>query len=74
MFHPVFAQIAHFLGDQPVPKLSCARRISIMLFSPRPGCSTLRPQQIMIEFANRLDRLFQLLIIVQPPAVVRMAQ
>src|SRR5882757_3430916 len=51
----------------PSPKLSCARRISITLSSRAPS-TRLRTQQIMIEFANGLDRLLQLLIVVQPAA------
>ena len=39
-----------------------------MLFSPLLRCGTLRAQQIVIEFANGLDRLLQFLIIAQPPA------
>src|SRR5882672_10434963 len=52
----------------PSPKLSCARRISIMLFPPHLRRGPFRAQQIMIEFANGLDRLLQLLIVVQPTA------
>src|SRR6202171_418920 len=52
----------------PSPKLSCARRISIMLLPPGLRCSPFRTQQIMIELANALDRLLQLLIIAQPAA------
>jgi hypothetical protein len=37
-------------------KPSCARRISIMPLVPNLGCGFLWPQQIMIEFANGLDR------------------
>jgi hypothetical protein len=68
MSHPVFAKIAHFLGDQPVAEASCARRISIMLLPPGPRCGPFRTQQFMIELANGLDRLLQLLIIAQPAA------
>src|SRR5712692_6086170 len=52
----------------PSPKLSCALRISITLLPPalRRGC--IRAQQVVIEFANRFDRSFQLLVIVQPAA------
>src|SRR6266545_1296866 len=52
----------------PSPKLSCARRISIMLPLAPLRCSPFRTQQLMIELANRLDRLLQLLIIAQPAA------
>src|SRR5215216_1715015 len=52
---------------KPSPKLSCARRISIMS-SPRAPSMRLRTQQIMVELADRLDRLLQLLIIVEPAA------
>src|ERR1700694_3145876 len=52
----------------PSPKLSCARRISIMLLPPGLRRSPFRTQQIMIELANGLDRLLQLLIIAQPAA------
>src|SRR5258708_13620017 len=51
----------------PSPKPSCARRISITPSSRAPS-TRLRTQQIMIEFANGLDRLLQLLIVVQPAA------
>src|SRR4029077_4629359 len=47
---------------RPSPKLRCARRISIMLFTPRL-CRRIRAQQVMIEFTNGLDRPLQLLII-----------
>src|SRR3977135_2787490 len=52
----------------PSPKLSCARRISIMLLPLDLRCRPFRTQQIMIELANGLDRLLQLLIIAQPAA------
>src|ERR1700704_5023186 len=52
----------------PSPKLSCARRISIMPLPPGLRCSPFRTQQIMIELANGLDRLLQPLIVVQPAA------
>src|ERR1700716_1305844 len=52
----------------PSPKLSCARRISIMLLSPGLRCGPFRAQQIMIELADGLDTLLQLLIIAQPAA------
>src|SRR5258708_38661934 len=29
--HPIFAKIAHLLGDQPSPKLSCAHRVSFQI-------------------------------------------
>src|ERR1700686_4268535 len=51
---------------RPSPKVNCARRISIMPLPPPLRCSPFRTQQIMIELANRLDRLLQLLIIAQP--------
>src|ERR1700758_97794 len=50
---------------KPSPKLSCARRISIMS-TPRTPSMRLRTQQLMIEFADVLDRLLQPLIIVEP--------
>src|SRR6266545_4429875 len=50
----------------PSPKLSCARRISITLHPP--ALSRRRTQQLVIEFADRLDRLLQLVIIVEPTA------
>jgi hypothetical protein len=53
MRHLVFAKIILSLGNQPSPKLSCRRCISIMLLASL----LLRAQQIMIEFANGLDRL-----------------
>src|SRR5580658_3584337 len=52
----------------PSPKLSCVRRISIMRLPPRLRCSPFRAQLILIEFANRLDRCLQFLIIAQPAA------
>src|SRR5438477_56445 len=52
----------------PSPKLSCARRISITPLSPRLSSSRFRTQQIVIELADRLDRLLQLLVIGQPLA------
>src|SRR6201993_4694310 len=51
----------------PSPKLSCARRISI-ISPPRAPAMRLRTQQLMIELADLLDRLFQLLVIVEPTA------
>src|SRR5581483_2079430 len=51
----------------PSPKLSCARRILIMPLAPcltRSGGT----QKLVIELANRLDRRFELLIVVQPAA------
>jgi transposase len=52
----------------PSPKLSCARRISIMPLPSRPRRSPLRAQQFVIEFADRFDRLLQVLVIAQPAA------
>src|ERR1700756_242682 len=52
----------------PSPKLSCARRISIMLLPPPLRCGPVRTQQLMIKLANGLDRLLQVLIIAQPAA------
>src|ERR1700682_2661568 len=52
----------------PSPKLSCARRISIMLLSPGLRCGPFRAQQIMIKLADGLDTVLQLLIIAQPAA------
>src|ERR1700704_2314839 len=52
----------------PSPKLSCARRISIMLLLPLLRCGPFRTQQIVIELANGLDRSLQLLIVAQPVA------
>src|SRR5580658_473923 len=52
---------------KPSPKLSCARRISIMRFPAPLRRRSIRAQQVMIEFANRLDRLLQLLVVAQPP-------
>src|SRR6476660_1228095 len=52
----------------PSPKLSCARRISIMLLAPPLRCGPVRTQQLMIKLANGLDRLLQVLIIAQPAA------
>src|SRR5215471_16681254 len=51
----------------PSPKLSCARRISIMLLPPPFRCGPFRTQQIVIELANGLDRLLQPLVVAQPP-------
>src|SRR5205814_9298114 len=54
---------------KPSPKLSCALRISItFLPPPAPRHGRIRPQQVVIELADRFDRLFQLLVIVQPTA------
>src|SRR5258708_12303385 len=50
---------------RPSPKLSCARRISITSLPPalaRP----IRPQKLMVELADRLDRLLEPLVVVQP--------
>ena len=52
----------------PPPKLSCARRISIMPLASRLRDGAFWLQQIMIEFANGLDRFLQLLAIAQPQA------
>src|SRR5262249_2682955 len=52
---------------RPSPKLSCARRISIMPLSPG-SARPLRPQKLLIELADRFDRLLEPLIVVQPPA------
>src|SRR5579871_1156510 len=52
----------------PSPKLSCSRRISIMLLLPLFGRGPLWAQQVMIEFANGLDRLLQFLVIGKPAA------
>src|ERR1700737_1691300 len=51
----------------PSPNLSCACRISLMA-SPPASSVWLRTQQLMIELADVLDRLLQLLIIVEPAA------
>src|SRR5262249_7706819 len=50
----------------PSPKLSCALRISITLHPPAPPPRAFRAQQLVIELADRLNPLLQLLIIVQP--------
>src|SRR5207247_3243865 len=47
---------------------SCPRRISITLLPPTLGGSCFRSQQVVIELANRLDRLLELLVIGQPAA------
>lgn len=55
----------------PSPKLSCARRILITALPPAlPALcrGSLRTQQIVVELADRLDRLLELLIIVEPAA------
>jgi hypothetical protein len=44
------------------------RPLSIMPLASRLRDGALRPQQIMIEFANGLDRFLQLLVIAQPQA------
>src|SRR6185369_4561666 len=51
---------------KPSPKLSCLRRISITRLPPALCGSPFRPQQLMIELANRLDRLLELLVVGQP--------
>src|SRR5262249_16916976 len=66
--HPMIAQIAHFLGDQPSPKLSWARRMSITDLPPPLRGARSRAQQVVIELADRLDALLQLLIVGQPAA------
>ena len=68
MSHPAFAKIAHFPAIKPSPKLSCALRISITFLPPAPRHRRIRAQQGVIELADRLDRVFQLLVIVQPAA------
>src|SRR5579883_252102 len=55
----------------PSPKLSCARRISIMPLAPCLPHSPFRAQQVMIELADRLDRLLQFLIVAEPAAHLR---
>src|SRR5215467_10949634 len=52
----------------PSPKLSCFRRISIMLLLPPSWRSPFRAQQIVIEFANGFDLLLQVLVIGEPAA------
>src|SRR5215470_15978739 len=52
----------------PSPKLSCARRISITRLPPSFRGAASRAQQVVIELADRLDPLLQLLIVVQPAA------
>src|SRR5215472_1406304 len=52
----------------PSPKLSCFRRISIMLLLPPSWRSPLRAQQVMIEFANGFDLPLQVLVIGEPAA------
>src|ERR1700756_3316358 len=44
----------------------CPRRISITPLPPGVGHGGVGTQQIVIELANLLDRLFQFLVIVQP--------
>src|SRR6516165_10683396 len=52
----------------PSPKLRCARRVSITGL-PRPSRrGVVRPQQRMVELADRLQRLPQLVVIAQPAA------
>src|SRR6516165_1252775 len=50
----------------PSPKLSCARRILITGLAP--ALRLFRTQQLVVELANNLDRLLQLLIVAQPAA------
>src|SRR6266851_683682 len=52
----------------PSPKLSCFRRISIMLLLPRFWRSPFRAQQVMIEFTNGFDLLLQFPVIGEPAA------
>src|SRR6266481_9801538 len=52
----------------PSPKLSCARRILITALPLALCRGFLRTQQIVVDLADRLDRLLQFLIIIQPPA------
>src|SRR5262245_28610414 len=48
----------------PSPKLSWARRISI---TPLPRLARpLRPQKLVIELADRLDRFLEPMIVVEP--------
>src|SRR5262245_5274848 len=53
---------------KPSPKLSCALRISITPLPPAPGHRARGAQQVVIELADRLDRLLQFLVVVQPAA------
>ncbi len=55
----------------PSPKPSCVRRISIMPLAPCLPRSPFRAQQVMIELADRLDRLLQFLIIAEPATYLR---
>src|SRR5205823_9446016 len=53
---------------KPSPKLSCTLRISITFLPPAARHRRIRAQQLVIELADHLDRVFQLLVIVQPTA------
>jgi hypothetical protein len=68
MCHPVFAKIAHFLGNQAVAETELSPPHLNHAASPAFRCRTFRAQQVMIEFTNRLDRLLQRLIVTQPTA------
>src|SRR6516165_9853851 len=52
----------------PSPKLSWARRILITGLAPALRRGLFRTQQFVVELANNLDRLLQLLIVAQPAA------
>src|SRR5215471_3063103 len=52
----------------PSPKLSCARRILITGLAPALRRGLFRTQQLVVDLANNLDRLLQLLIVAQPAA------
>src|SRR5271154_1523728 len=52
----------------PSPKLNCARRILITGLAPALRRGLFRTQQLVVELANNLDRLLQLLIAAQPAA------
>ena len=71
VLHPVFAKIAHLLGNQPVAEAELPPPHLNHAACSAPSMRPFRAQQIMIELANRLDRLLQLLIIAQPAAYLR---
>src|SRR5262249_33904840 len=48
------------------PKLSCARRSSITSLSPALRCGCIGTQELMVELADLLESVFELLVIVEP--------
>src|SRR5262245_8837026 len=53
---------------KPSAKASCARRRSSTALAVRPPAVALGNQQLVIQLADRLERLLELLVVAQPPS------